>query len=275
MACGRIVGLKTLPRGPKIVYQRPKGPLLRSREQRRNTEGKEVKQFLQGIRHGIPIGLGYISVAFTFGMMAVSEGLSIGQAVLISMTNVTSAGQFAGLDLMLAGGSMIEMALTQLTINLRYALMSLSLSQKMDESMNSLRRMIFAFVNTDEVFAVASGQPGTVGKNYLFGLILTPYLGWALGTLMGAAAGSLLPVMVRNALGIAIYGMFLAIFIPPAKKLKSVRVVVAISAILSCVMRYTPYLNQISGGFVIILCAVSASALGAWLVAEKRGCFQP
>ncbi len=224
-----------------------------------------VKQFLQGIRHGIPIGLGYISVAFTFGMMAVSEGLSIGQAVLISMTNVTSAGQFAGLDLMLAGGSMIEMALTQLTINLRYALMSLSLSQKMDESMNSLRRMIFAFVNTDEVFAVASGQPGTVGKNYLFGLILTPYLGWALGTLMGAAAGSLLPVMVRNALGIAIYGMFLAIFIPPAKKLKSVRVVVAISAILSCVMRYTPYLNQISGGFVIILCAVSASALGAWL----------
>lgn len=266
MACGRIVGLKTLPRGPKIVYQRPNGPLLRSREQRRNTEGKRlVKQFLQGIRHGIPIGLGYISVAFTFGMMAVSEGLSIGQAVLISMTNVTSAGQFAGLDLMLAGGSMIEMALTQLTINLRYALMSLSLSQKMDESMNSLRRMIFAFVNTDEVFAVASGQPSTVGKNYLFGLILTPYLGWALGTLMGAAAGSLLPVMVRNALGIAIYGMFLAIFIPPAKKLKSVRVVVAISAILSCVMRYTPYLNQISGGFVIILCAVSASALGAWL----------
>ena len=224
-----------------------------------------MKQLLKGIRHGIPIALGYISVSFTFGMMAVSEGLSIGQAVLISMTNVTSAGQFAGLDLMLAGGSMIEMALTQFIINLRYALMSLSLSQKMDKSMTSLSRMLYAFVNTDEVFAMASSQPGTVGKNYLLGLIIMPYVGWALGTLLGAAAGALLPVMVRNALGIAIYGMFLAILIPPAKKLKGVRVVVIIAALFSCVMRYTPYLNQISSGFVIILCAVSVASLGAWL----------
>ncbi len=257
--------LKTLPYEPKIKGRRIERFIFYRADSAVRKGKREVKQFLQGLRHGVPIGLGYISVAFTFGMMAVSEGLSIGQAVLISMTNVTSAGQFAGLDLMLAGGSMIEMALTQLTINLRYALMSLSLSQKMDETMTGLRRMIFAFVNTDEVFAVASGQPGKVGKNYLFGLILTPYLGWALGTLLGAAAGSLLPEIVRSALGIAIYGMFLAIFIPPAKKMKSVRVVVLMAALLSCVMRYTPYLNQISGGFVIILCAVSASALGAWL----------
>ena len=219
--------------------------------------------FSKGFKDGVPIGLGYLSVAFTFGIMAVRGGLSIVQAALISMTNVTSAGQLAGLELMISAAPLFEMALTQLVINLRYALMSLSLSQKMDSSMTVPRRMFFAFCNTDEVFAVASGQAGTVGISYLTGLMTAPYFGWALGTLLGAAAGSLLPELILNALGVAIYGMFIAIIIPPARKSRSVRAAVILAALLACVMRYTPCLKNISGGFAVILCAVPVSAFCA------------
>ena len=221
--------------------------------------------FKQGIRHGIPIALGYVSVAFTFGIKAVADGLTAWEAVLISMTNLTSAGQFAALPLMLSGASLLEMALTQLVINLRYALMSLSLGQKLDGSMTTLHRLIFSFANTDEIFAVASAQPKKVGKAYLYGLMITPFLGWSLGTLLGAVAGTLLPAFFRSALGIAIYGMFLAIVLPPAKKAEPVRLVVLISVGLSLCLRYLPFLQGISSGFAIILCAVIASAVGAAL----------
>ena len=226
--------------------------------------------FLKGLRHGVPIGLGYLSVSFTFGMKAVGDGLTPVQAVLISLMNLTSAGQFAGLPLMVGGASMIEMALTQLIINLRYALMSLSLGQKLDGSMNTLRRMIFSFANTDEIFAMASSQPGKVGHTYLYGLMLAPIIGWSAGTLLGAVAGQLLPAFVRSALGVAIYGMFLAIILPPARKEKPVRVVVLIAVMLSLCFRYIPVLNGLSSGFVIIICAVTASALGAWLFPVKE-----
>lgn len=126
--------------------------------------------FKKGLKDGLPIALGYLSVSFTFGMMAVEGGLPVFTAVLISMTNLTSAGQFAGLDLILAGGAYLEMALTQLVINIRYALMSVSLSQKLHKSVNLLDRFLIAFSNTDEIFAVASGQKGEVGKNICMGL---------------------------------------------------------------------------------------------------------
>ena len=221
--------------------------------------------FKQGIRHGVPIALGYVSVSFTFGMKAVADGLTAWEAVLISMTNLTSAGQFAALPLMLSGASLVELALTQLIINLRYALMSLSLSQNLDSSMTTPHRLLFSFANTDEIFAVASSQPEKVGKFYLYGLMLTPFLGWAGGTLLGAVAGTLLPAFFRSALGIAIYGMFLAIVLPPAKKSSPVRLVVLLAVALSLCMRYVPFLQGISSGFAIILCAVIASAVGAAL----------
>ena len=220
--------------------------------------------FRQGIRHGIPIGLGYLSVSFAFGMKAVGDGLTVLQAVLISMTNLTSAGQIAALPLMVGGASLAEMALTQLTINLRYALMSLSLSRKLDGSMGTLQRLIFSFANTDEIFAVASSQPGKVGKHYLYGLMLAPWIGWSLGTFLGGAAGTLLPAFVRTALGIAIYGMFLAIILPPARKSRPVRFVVLVAVGLSLCFRYIPGLNTVSSGFVIIICGVLAAAAGAW-----------
>ena len=229
------------------------------------------RDFVKGIRHGIPIALGYLSVSFAFGMKAVGDGLSWLQAVLISATNLTSAGQMAGLPLMLGGATLTEMALTQLTINLRYGLMSLSLGRKLDGSMGTLQRLIFSFANTDEIFAVASSQPGKVGKSYLYGLMLTPFLGWTAGTLLGGVAGTLLPAFVRSALGIAIYGMFLAIILPPARERKPVRFVVALSVALSLCFRYIPGLNRVSSGFVIIICAVAAAAAGAAVYPEQGG----
>lgn len=227
-------------------------------------EEKVVNSFTKGLRNGIPIGLGYLSVSFTFGMMAVEAGLPAWLAVAISMTNLTSAGQFAGLSLMVTGCGLLEMAATQLVINLRYALMSLSLSQRLAPQVRLRDRLLVAFGNTDEIFAIASGQPGLVGQRYLYGLITVPYLGWALGTLVGAVASTLLPDMVRSALGIAIYGMFIAIILPPARRLRSVRRVLLLAVALSCLLAWVPAFAFVSSGFAIILCAVLASAAGAY-----------
>ena len=219
--------------------------------------------FRKGIRDGVPIALGYLSVSFTFGMMAAAGGMPTACAVLISMTNLTSAGQFAGLPLLLTGGGYLEMALTQLVINLRYALMSISLSQKLAKSITLPQRLLIAFGNTDEIFAVASGQKGEVGKSYMYGLIALPYIGWSLGTFLGAAADTILPQSVRTALGMAIYGMFLAILLPAAKRSKAVLGAIVLSAGLSCAFAYLPFLQAVSSGFVIIICAVAAAAVGA------------
>lgn len=221
--------------------------------------------FLAGFRDGVPIGLGYFSVSITFGMMAVLNGLPVWAAVAISMTNLTSAGQFAGLGVMCSGGTLFEMALTQLIINLRYALMSLSVSQKMHKTVNLADRLLFSFAMTDEVFAVSSGQPGEVGKRYCFGLMIAPYIGWAAGTLTGAVASGFLPDSVRSALGIAIYGMFVAIVMPVAKRSKAVLSVVVLAIALSCCMRYIPLFRGISSGFSIIICTVIAATAGALL----------
>ena len=226
------------------------------------------REYKKGLLHGLPIALGYVSVSFAFGIQATALGLTPLQAVLISFFNLTSAGQMAGLQLMSVGAPLVEMALTQLTINLRYALMSLSLSQKLDKSMTTIHRMLVAFVNTDEVFAVASQQPGRLGKAYLYGLTFTPFLGWTTGTLLGALAGGILPKPVTDALGIAIYGMFIAIILPPFRRSREVRAVILIAVAMSFLFTLLPLFAFLSDGFRIILCAVVASALGAWLMPQ-------
>ena len=225
----------------------------------------EQNNFIKGVRDGIPICLGYRSVAFAFGIFATDCGLTLLQTLLISMTNVTSAGQLAGVPIIVAGGTLAELALAQLVINLRYALMSVSLSQKLGPTVRRIDRFIVSFVNTDEVFAVASSQEGTVGKRYLYGLILTPYLGWSLGTLLGAGAGNILPESVTSALGLAIYGMFVAIVIPACKKRRATAICVLIAVALSCLFALLPVLSAIPSGFTVILCAVAASVLMAIL----------
>lgn len=230
----------------------------------------EINSFKKGIIDGFPICLGYLSVAFAFGIFAVANGLTAGESVLISMTNVTSAGQLAAVPIITGGGTLIELAVTQLIINLRYALMSVSLSQKLGKSVGMLDRFIIAFVNTDEVFAVSSGQKGRVGRRYLYGLILTPYVGWSLGTLLGAAAGNIFPAVVISALGVAIYGMFVAIVVPPMKRSRRLVLCVLVAVALSCAFRYIPLLQAVPQGFVIIICAVAASALMAVLAPVKE-----
>lgn len=218
-------------------------------------------EFSRGVRDGIPIGLGYLSVSFAFGIQAILLGLTPLQALLISMTNLTSAGQLAGLQVMAASGPLFEMALSQLVINLRYALMSLTLTQKFDKRMGRGKRMLAAFGNTDEIFAVSASQTQPVTGAYFAGLVTLPYIGWASGTLLGALGGQLLPAALTSALGLALYGMFLAVIIPPSKKHKNVLAVVVGAALCSCALAH--FVPALSGGMRIIVCAVALAALGA------------
>ena len=219
--------------------------------------------FLQGILDGIPICLGYLSVSFAFGIFSVESGLGILEALLISMTNVTSAGQLAAVPIIVGGGTLYELAVTQLVINLRYALMSVSMSQKLNTKFRLIDKLIISFVNTDEVFAVSASKSGKLNKSYMYGLILTPYLGWSGGTLLGAVAGRILPSIVISSLGIAIYAMFVAIVLPEARKRKCTALCVLFAVVLSCVFNFLPMLKTIPQGFVIIICACIASAVFA------------
>ena len=224
------------------------------------------KDFIKGIKDGIPICLGYLSVSFGFGILAVGLGLSILSAVGISLTNLTSAGQVAGVGIIAAGGSLLEMALTQLVINIRYSLMGISLSQKLDGSFNTFHRMVASFGITDEIFAVAVSQK-YVSPFYMYGLTVISALGWVLGTFLGAAAGNILPSSISSAMGIVLYGMFLATIIPPAKKEKGVLAAVLAAAALSIVFEFV--LKSVSGGFAIIICSVISAAVCAVLFPVK------
>ena len=223
----------------------------------------EINSFKKGFRDGIPICLGYLAVAFSFGLLATSKGLSVAEAVLISAFNVTSAGQLAAVPIIASGGGFFELALTQLVINMRYALMSVSLSQRVGKSISLADRFAISFVNTDEVFAVAMSSGMCVGRKYMYGLILTPFLGWTLGTLVGALAGNILPTVIVNALGIALYAMFIAIVIPAARGDKKVAFCSLLAISLSCLLYFTPVLNEIPSGFAIIISAVFASLVFA------------
>lgn len=228
------------------------------------------KDFTDGIRDGMPIAIGYFGVSFTFGIMAAQAGLSPWLAGLISITNVTSAGQFAGLTMIVAQASMAEVFLTQLVINLRYALMSLSLSQKLAKGTGTGKRMLMAFGNTDEIFAVAVTREKPVNFAYMAGLESMPILLWTLGTIVGAVATGLLPESVSTAMGLALYAMFVAIVLPPARKDHHIAVVALVAMGISCLLYYTPVLKNISSGFAIIISTVLAAGLGAWLFPIKE-----
>ena len=227
----------------------------------------------KGLKDGLPIGLGYFSVSFAFGLSTVTAGFAVWQALIISMTNLTSAGQLAGVTLMAALASFTEIALAQLVINIRYSLMSISLSQKLDSSFTTTDRFFLSAFITDEIFAVASSYP-SISRKYMRALAVLPYFGWTLGTLAGAVLGEILPTDLVSSLGIAIYGMFIAIIIPPAKKSKAVLGVVLTAAALSSIIYYTPLSKYISPGFSIIICAIAAASLFAVLfpVKDKEEC---
>lgn len=221
-----------------------------------------MKDFLRGLKSGIPIGLGYLSVSFAFGIMAISIGLKWWQAVLVSMTNLTSAGQLAGIEIMINPTAYLDMLLSQLTINLRYSFMSVSLSQKVTPQFRSVKRWALGFFITDEIFAVAVNEK-TVSVKFFCGLTVLPYIGWTLGTLLGSIIGNILPSLIMNALCLAIYGMFVAIVAPKAKESASLLTVVAVAVLLSCLFRYLPLLSEVSSGISVCICAIAAAVFGA------------
>lgn len=223
-----------------------------------------MNNYTRGLKAGIPIALGYLSVSFTFGIIAISYGLSWWQALIISMTTVTSAGQFAGIGIMLHPGQYFQMLISQITINIRYSFMSISVGQKADERFTGLSRWVLGFMMTDEIFAVAT-QEETVSRSFFAGLATLPYLGWSVGTLLGAILGSILPDRLMSALSLAIYGMFVAIVVPEMKKSRPVLIVVVLAMLLSCAFHYIPFLSSISSGITITIVAISAAVVGAIL----------
>ena len=225
----------------------------------------KLSAYRTGVKRGLPVGIGYFSVSFGFGALAANQGIRALDATLISLTNLTSAGQFAGLTLILASAGLWEMVLTMLVINSRYALMSLALSQRMGKDIGLLPRFFIAFFNTDEIFALAMAEPGRLSTPFMLGLGTTPILGWTFGTLSGCLAGSVLPMNIRMALGVMLYGMFVAIVIPPARKEKPVMYTLFAALILSCLFTWRPVLKEVSAGISIVLCTVGAAALCAWL----------
>lgn len=235
-------------------------------------QDRGVMEFKQGIRDGIPICLGYLSVSMAFGLSAVKAGMPIWATVLISLTNLTSAGQFAGTNLLVAHASYAELAITTFVINIRYFLMSLSVSQKIDKHFDLKRRMLASFGITDEVFAVSMQRRKELSFPYMLGLITTPIVGWSMGTLIGAVATSLLPEAVSDAMGIALYGMFIAIIVPPAREHKNVLFAVLLAILASYAFTYIPFLDCFSGGWSTIIITIGVSALAAWLfpIEEKE-----
>lgn len=223
-----------------------------------------MSEFSRGFRAGIPIGIGYLSVSFTFGIMAVSYGFAWWQAVIISMLTLTSAGQLAGISVMMNPGQYLEMLLSQLTINVRYSFMSVSLSQKVASSFRGVKRWLLGFFMTDEIFAVASAEK-VVDAKFFFGLSVAPYFGWTLGTLAGSVLGNILPEVLMNSLCLAIYGMFLAIFVPKARASRAILLVIAIAILLHILFCYLPVLKAVSSGIAVSVSAVVAALLGAWL----------
>lgn len=223
-----------------------------------------LKEYRMGLQRGLPVGVGYFSVSFGFGAMAVAQGIKALAATLISITNLTSAGQFAGLTLIVASATLWEMVLTQLVINSRYALMSLALSQRMGEKIGLLPRLLIAFFNTDEIFALAMDRREPLTVPFLLGLGTLPLIGWSLGTLCGALAGSILPQAIRAALGVMLYGMFIAIVVPPAKADRKILAAVALALVFSCLFAWLPMLKTVSPGISIVVCTVAAAGILAW-----------
>ena len=229
----------------------------------------KYKDFSAGVRAAVPVCIGYFSVSFGFGAMAISQGLSVLSAVLISATNLTSAGQFAGLTVIAAGATVLEMILTQIVINSRYALMSLALGQRFGTEVGLAPRLAAAFFNTDEVFALGMTRLGKLTPAYFLGAGCTAALGWISGTAMGALAGTVLPASLRIALGIMLYGMFIAIVIPQARQEKPMLVCLVLALLFSCLFTWLPVLQTVSSGLAIVICTVAAAALCAWLFPLK------
>ncbi len=229
-----------------------------------------MRDYFDGVKKGLPIGLAYLAVSFAFGIYAVNGGISPVVAIILSFTNLTSAGQFSGVKLMIEIASYFEIFITVFVINIRYILMSVSLSQKIDVKTPFWKRILISFGITDEIYAIAINEKKKVTTSLMLGLTTLPLIGWTIGTALGALGANFLPDRILVALDIALYAMFIAIIIPDAKKSKEISLVCLVAIALSCIFEYVPYVNQIGLGFKIIISSVVACCFGA-LVFPRNG----
>ncbi|MFS0821148.1 AzlC family ABC transporter permease [Bacillus sp. 1P02SD] len=233
-----------------------------------------IKEWKSGLKNGIPIAIGYFAVSFTFGILAEQAGLNPFEAVLMSVTNLTSAGQFAGLTLIAGAATIVEIAVTQLIINSRYFLMSFALSQKIDPNTSFFHRSIMAYGITDEVFGVTVAVPGKLNPYYAYGVMSAAVPGWALGTLFGVISGNILPPRLISALSIALFGMLIAVIIPPAKGDKVLTGLIVISMVLSLLFAELPILESISSGVKIIILTILIAGIAAFAFPVKEDTYE-
>lgn len=226
--------------------------------------------FRQGIIDALPIFFGYFSVSIAFGILSATRGVPVWLATAVSMTAFTGTGQFVWIDLIASGAAIIETLLTMLVINARYFLMSLSYSQKLPANMTLWQRLVVGFGNTDEVFAIAMTRDEPLNFKYLLGLILCSYCGWISGTAVGGLASGIISDTILSALGIALYAMFIALVVPPAKKSKPVLAVVLGAAALNTVMRFIPFLEFLGDGWLVIVSGIAAAAIAAAVFPVKE-----
>lgn len=223
------------------------------------------RNYIEGMRDGIPIALGYLAVSFTLGIAARNAGISAFQATLMSFTNSTSAGEFAAISAICAGTTYVEMAIMQAIINLRYMLMSCALSQKIDSKLPMIYRLIMGFGITDEIFGISVARKNKLNPYYTYGAMSLAIPAWALGTCLGVIMGTVLSANIVSALSVALYGMFIAIIIPPARENKIIGVVVVIAMAASYACAKLPIISRTSSGTRVIILTVVIAGLAAIL----------
>jgi len=250
-----------------IKYIKVLGQVRREMDRKK----QNIKWFFRGTRDGIPIALGYFAVAFALGIAAKKTGMSAVQAGAMSALMLASAGQYAAITVIAAGGGYVQMAVTTLIVNLRYLLMSCALSQKVDPGLGLGHRFLVSYPITDEIFGIAMSVEGRLNPFYNYGAATVAAPGWTLGAFLGAAMGAVLPRRVENALSVALYGMFLAILIPAAKKNKVVAGIVAISMVCSYLFTKMPLLRDIPSGIQIIIPTVLIAGVAAYFFPVADG----
>lgn len=221
--------------------------------------------FFKGIKDGFPVALGYLAVSFTLGTAAVKTGITPLQALMTSALNNTSAGEFAAFTLMGAGVSYLEIALTTLILNMRYFLMSCALSQKIAPGTPFFHRFLMAYDVTDEIFGLSIMQEGRLDPAYTYGVIAIAMPAWSLGTYLGVVMGGIMPAGVLSAMNVALYGMFIAVIVPPAKKDRIIALVIGVSMVSSLLFSVLPGLKNLSSGVTVIILTVVISLAAAIL----------
>ena len=221
--------------------------------------------FARGLRDGIPICMGYFAVSFALGITARGIGMNALQAGLMSMGMVASAGEFAAIVLIASSAGIFEMISTCIVVNLRYFLMSCSLSQKLSPDLPFYHRFLLPYCITDEIFGLSSAVPGYLDPAYSYGMTIVSVAGWTTGTVLGVLMGNIMPAWAVNALSVSLYGMFLAIIIPPSRKDRFIAGLVAVSMTASGLFTVLPLLRDISGGFKVIILTILIAGAAAFI----------